>query len=55
MWNAHAWARYIFSGSESTKGSFRGKKTQKFSILKAIFLKQKRRSATKNVEVSLIN
>ena len=55
MWNAHAWAGYIFSGSESTKGSFRGKKTQKFSILKAIFLKQKRRSATKNVEVSLIS
>ena len=36
----------------ATKGSFTGKKIQKFSIFEAFLLKQKRRSATKKIEVS---
>ena len=39
----------------TTKGSFRGKNVWKFSVLKAFFLKQKRRSAIERNEVSLIN
>ena len=39
----------------ATKGSFTGKKIQKFSIFEAFLLKQKRRSATKIIEVSLMN
>ena len=38
-----------------TKVSFRGKKIQSFSIVNAVSLKQKRRSATKNIEVVLIS
>ena len=38
-----------------TKVSFRGKEILKFSIFKVFFLKQKRRSATKNNEVPLMN
>ena len=38
-----------------TKASFRGKEVLKFSIFKVFFLKQKRRSATKNNEVPLMN
>ena len=39
----------------ATKGSFRSKEIWKFAILKAFLLKKKRRSVTKNIEVSLIN
>ena len=39
----------------ATKGSFRGENVWKFSVLKAFFLKQKRRSAIEKNEVSLIN
>ena len=39
----------------TTKVSFRGKKIQKFSIFEALLLKQKRRSATKILEMSLMN
>ena len=38
-----------------TKASFRGKEILKFSIFKVFFLNQKRRSATKNNEMSLMN
>ena len=38
-----------------TKGFLRGKTTLKIYILKVVFLKRKRRSATKKIEVSLIN
>ena len=38
-----------------TKGFLRGKNTLKIYILKVVFLKRKRRSATKKIEVSLIN
>ena len=38
----------------ATKGSFRGKKTLKFSIVSAFFLKQKRGSATKKIGKTLI-
>ena len=38
----------------ATRGSFRSKKKQKFSIVNAFFLKQKRGSATKKIEKTLI-
>ena len=40
---------------EASNVSFRGRKIQKFSILNAFLLKQKRRSAIKKFEVFLIN
>ena len=39
----------------ATKGSSRGEKVWKFSIFKDFYLKQKRRSATKNNKVSFMN
>ena len=46
-------ARVSLKGS--TKGSSGGKKIQKFNIVNPFFLKKKRRSETKKIEVFLFN
>ena len=61
FWNVQSFSNYIISGSECTcfsqssyQGSFRGKWTSKISIFKAIILKQKRRSATKEIYIFVL-
>ena len=61
-WHYYTFLRSIFSGSRCTRfiesshqSFFRGKKAVKFQIFRLLFLRQKRRSATKKIRVYLIN